>query len=52
MKEDVFARLLTKVDEAVCGMRDDGVGLPTAFEIETAIAFLYFAEEKVDLVIL
>lgn len=52
MKEDVFARLLTKVDEAVCGMRDDGEGLPTAFEIETAIAFLYFAEEKVDLVIL
>ena len=52
MAEDDFARLLADVDEAVCGMREDGCGLPTAFEIETAIAFMYFVEEKVDIVIL
>ena len=52
MEEDDFARLLTKVDKAICKMREDGGGLPTAFEIETAIAFMYFVEQNVDIVIL
>ncbi|MBR1599408.1 MAG: bifunctional folylpolyglutamate synthase/dihydrofolate synthase [Lachnospiraceae bacterium] len=52
MAEDVFARLLAKVEEAVYGMGEEGCGLPTAFEIETAVAFMYFVEEKVDIVIL
>lgn len=33
-------------------MREEGQPLPTLFEIETALAFLYFAEQKVDIVLL
>ena len=52
MAEDVFARLITQVDEVIAGMREDGCAIPTAFEIETAVAFLYFAENDVDIVVL
>lgn len=33
-------------------MRREGEPLPTLFEIETALAFLYFAEQQVDIVLL
>ena len=33
-------------------MQNSGKGFPTIFEIETALAFLYFAEQKCDIVIL
>ncbi|MCR5700590.1 MAG: bifunctional folylpolyglutamate synthase/dihydrofolate synthase [Lachnospiraceae bacterium] len=52
MDKDVFARLLTAVDRAVLSMEQDGFPVPTAFEIETAVAFLYFVKENVDTVIL
>lgn len=52
MAENVFAEILTRVDKVIADMRNDGCELPTAFEIETAIAFLYFAAENVDVVIL
>lgn len=52
MSEEVFARLLEQVIDVLQDMEREGEELPTAFEIETAIAFLYFLEQKVDLVIL
>lgn len=52
MKEQEFAGLLTKVKKAVDEMEEKGMELPTAFEIETVIAFLYFVEQKTDIVLL
>lgn len=52
MQQEVFAELLTTVSAAVSGMCQDGLDAPTAFEIETAVAFLYFVKEKADIVIL
>ncbi len=46
--EDVFAGALTKVAEQAEGMEQDGYMPPTAFEIETAVAFLLFLDAKVD----
>ncbi len=52
MEEDVFAKLLEEVVKILNVMEEERQPLPTAFEIETAIAFLYFLQEKVDIVIL
>lgn len=52
MEEEIFASLLTRVDVEIGAMREEGCDLPTAFEIETAIAFLYFVQEHADIVIL
>lgn len=46
-RED-FARLTQMVKEAAEDMQSS----PTIFEIETALAFIYFAEQKCDLVVL
>lgn len=46
--EDIFAGALTKVAEKVKAMEKDGFISPTAFEIETAVAFVLFLEAKVD----
>lgn len=50
-REDL-ARLTERVKEAVDGMDADGKGHPTVFELETAISFLYFLQEKCDIVVL
>lgn len=50
MEEQVFARLFSQVYGVYCDMQKEGMELPTAFEIETAIAFLYF--QQADIVIL
>lgn len=52
MAEQDFANILTKVALAVETMEAEGLASPTAFEIETAVSFLYFVEEQVDLVLL
>ena len=52
MKEADFTRLFERVYDAIVKMENEGLNLPTAFEIETAIAFLYFEESDIDLVIL
>lgn len=52
MEEQMFAGLLEKVCVVIEEMHRQGEDTPTAFEIETAIAFLYFVEEQVELVIL
>lgn len=52
MEEKEFAALLSEVVPVMDGMKRDGAELPTAFEIETVIAFLYFLNHQVDIVIL
>lgn len=52
MSEDTFAELLEEVIKVVERMEAEQQPLPTAFEIETAIVFLYFVRENVDIVIL
>lgn len=47
-----LATVMTKVKAAVEAMADEGLEVPTAFEIETAAAFLYFKEKKCDYVVL
>lgn len=50
-REDL-ARLTAKVKKAAEEMKNSGKGSPTIFEIETTLAFLYFVEQKCDIVIL
>jgi dihydrofolate synthase/folylpolyglutamate synthase len=50
-KED-FARCLGKVKMAAEGMAAEGFAAPTAFEVDTAVAFLYFVEKKCQFVVL
>lgn len=50
--EDAVAELLTEI-KSVCEMiQSQALEYPTAFEVETAMAFLYFLRQKVDFVIL
>lgn len=50
--EEKFSELTEKVRDAIARMEAAGEDIPTVFEIETAIAFLYFRERKCDLVVL
>ncbi len=50
--EDELAALVEKVQKAVACMETSGRGCPTVFEIETAMAFLYFRDKKCDYVVL
>lgn len=50
-REDLI-RLTEKIQETGRQMLSEGLGHPTMFEAETALAFLYFAEQKCDLVTL
>lgn len=51
IEREALARLTTRIAAEVSGMKESGMQ-PTAFEIETAMAFLYFQEKKCDLVVL
>lgn len=48
ISEDKLSELMERVADVVDEMTEEGVYNPTAFEIETAIAFLYFLDEQVD----
>lgn len=50
-KED-YAALMTQVKDACLRMTKKGMAHPTVFEVETALAFLYFYQEKCDYVLL
>ena len=52
MKQAVFASLAERVAKECQQMEAEGFLHPTAFEVETAIAFLYFGQEQVDVVLL
>ncbi|MCM1263737.1 MAG: bifunctional folylpolyglutamate synthase/dihydrofolate synthase [Butyrivibrio sp.] len=47
-----FCMYLEQVKQAAGQMEAEGLPHPTPFEIETAIAFLYFADKKCDIVVL
>lgn len=47
-----LAELFTEVHEACVRMTLKGLAHPTSFEIETAAAFLYFAQEHCDAIVL
>ncbi len=46
-----FCRILTSVKKASDEMVSDGLGRPTLFETETAVAMLYFREKGCDIVV-
>lgn len=50
--EEAVARLAALVKEAGQAMLAEGFAHPTTFEVETAMAFLYFKEMECDLVVL
>lgn len=50
--EQEYAEIMEEIREAVKELTASGQNEPTAFEIETALAFLYFYRNKCDLVIL
>lgn len=50
--EQEFAELTEMVQKAIARMETMGKTLPTVFEIETAVAFLYFRKMKCDIVVL
>ena len=52
ISEAAFARLTKQVKQAIARMEEAGKPSPTIFEVETAIAFLYFRETQCDLVVL
>lgn len=52
MTEDAFADILSRVSDILAEMEAAGEGTVTAFELETAIAFQYFLEQQVDIVLL
>lgn len=52
ISEEVFSELVEEVQRAVARMEADGKSCPTVFEIETAIAFLYFRQMHCDVVVL
>lgn len=52
IEKDALARHVTKIAAAVEDMKTAGLAGPTAFEIETALAFLYFKEKRCDIVTL
>lgn len=47
-----LASFMTRIREAVQEMQEAGLPHPTAFEIETALGFLYFKEKNCDVVVL
>ena len=52
ISQEEFAQLATKVQAACADMQAEGLPHPTAFEVETAIAFCYFKQKDCDYVVL
>lgn len=52
ISREKFAEQTTRVAAVIEEMTAEGLAHPTPFEIDTAVAFLFFAEEKCDPVIL
>lgn len=52
ISREEFAEAVTKVAEAYAQMKEKAMSLPTVFEVETAVSFLYFQKRKCDLVLL
>jgi dihydrofolate synthase/folylpolyglutamate synthase len=48
----MYARGIARIKRIAEAMEDDGLPVPTVFEMETALAFWYFAQEACDIVVL
>ena len=46
IEKEALARLTSAVKEASEKMKEEGLGAPTSFETETALAWLYFYEKQ------
>ncbi|ROR28156.1 dihydrofolate synthase/folylpolyglutamate synthase [Mobilisporobacter senegalensis] len=52
ISEEEVGDLIGRIKEVADSMVEEGMPHPTPFEIETAMAFLYYVEKKCDIVIL
>ena len=52
ISKQALSKYLTLVAEKADAMEAEGLPHPTAFEIETALAFLFFLDKKCDIVVL
>lgn len=52
MTQQELSGFTAKVRKACMQMEKDGLGQPSVFEVETAIAFCYFKQEQCDVVLL
>lgn len=52
IQEEDFAELVEEVQRAIARMEAHGETVPTVFEVETAVAFLYFKKKNCDIVVL
>lgn len=52
IEKEEFAECVTEIGREVEKMKKEGLSSPTSFEIETALAFLYFKKKRCDIVIL
>lgn len=52
ISEEDFAKITREVQKAIASLKESGGLVPTLFEAETAIAFLYFKKMNCDLVVL
>ena len=52
ISKHAFAEETEKVQDAIVRLKEAGKQLPTVFEAETAIAFLYYKRMKCDFVVL
>lgn len=52
ISQTLFTQLLEQVKQVCDGMVAEGMPEPTAFEVETALAFLFFKTKRCDLVVL
>lgn len=52
IRKERFVALMEQIAVAVEQMEKDGYVRPSAFELETVLSFLYFREEKCDIVVL
>lgn len=52
INKESLAAHVTAIAEASRDMQEKNAGIPTIFEVETVLAFLYFKEKKCDIVVL
>ena len=52
ISQDIFTKLVAKTMKAVNDMVSEGKGQPTIFEVETAMAYLYFYEQQCDVAVI
>ena len=52
IEKESLAKHVTAIALAIENMKKEHLGSPTAFEVETALSFLYFKEKQCDIVVL